>query len=68
MHKVKRSFFDKTDNLKPYSVGESYSHKDEGRIAHLVEKGFLEAKMSEKEPEKEPEKEEKPKRTRKTGG
>lgn len=54
---VIKAFFDKTNNLKPYKAGDSYSHKDEKRIAFLIEKGFL---------EEQPPKEEKPKkRTRK---
>lgn len=56
---VIKAFFDKTDNLKPYKVGDSYSHEDEKRIAFLIEKGFLEAKS------KQPPKEKSKKRTRK---
>lgn len=43
-YKVIRAFFDKTDNLKPYSIGDSYSHEDEKRIAFLIERGYLKAK------------------------
>jgi len=42
MHKVIRPFLDKTDNRKPYKIGDSYNHKDDDRIAFLMEKGFLE--------------------------
>ena len=46
MFKVIRPFFDSTNNRKPYSKGDLYSHEDEGRIALLIEKGFLEDKAS----------------------
>lgn len=39
--KVIASFKDKYTK-KLYKKGDSYSHKDEKRIAFLVEKGFLE--------------------------
>lgn len=39
--KVKRPFFDKENNLKPYSKGDVYSNDNEDRVAFLVEKGFL---------------------------
>ncbi|GAA5417977.1 hypothetical protein Pryu01_03055 [Paraliobacillus ryukyuensis] len=50
-NKVIRAFYDKTDNRKPYSKGDTYSHSDEGRIAFLIEKGFLTEKS--KQPPKE---------------
>lgn len=50
-YRVKRDFFDKTDNRKPYKKGDSYSHEDEKRIAFLIEKGFLEEKS--KQPPKQ---------------
>lgn len=40
-YKVIKAFFDKTDNRKPYSKGDSYASDDEERIAFLIEKGFL---------------------------
>lgn len=43
-HRVIKPFFDKTDNMKPYKIGSSYSHKDGKRIAFLIDKGFLEKK------------------------
>ncbi len=57
-HKVIKPFFDKTDNLKPYSEGDSYSHKDEDRIAFLVKDGYLqgEIKKAPKPTPKEPKK------------
>lgn len=67
-YKVKNPFFDKTDNLKPYNKGDSYSHEDEKRIASLIEKGHLEPilisenpKTESSELEKELEKKEFPK-------
>lgn len=50
-YKVISPFKDKTDNLKRYYEGDSYSHKDEKRIASLIEKGFLVEKS--KQPPKE---------------
>jgi hypothetical protein len=41
MYKVIRAFRDKYDNKKLYKKGDSYSSKDEGRIAFLMEKGFI---------------------------
>mgnify|MGYP000861810461 CR=1 FL=1 len=48
MHKVKTRFRDKYTK-KIYEKGDSYSHKDEKRIAYLIEKGYLEkSKKAEK--------------------
>lgn len=41
MFKVLKPFRDKTRKNKKYTKGDSYSHKDEGRIAFLLEKGFI---------------------------
>jgi hypothetical protein len=35
---------------KVYKKGDSYTHKDEKRIAFLIEKGFLEEIKDDKEP------------------
>lgn len=45
-YKVIKAFFDKTDNLKPYSKGDSYSSDDQKRIDFLIDKGFLAAKAT----------------------
>jgi|UPI0003B36D9C hypothetical protein len=39
---VIRPFFDRTDNMKPYKIGDSYTHEDGERVAFLVKEGFLE--------------------------
>lgn len=67
---VKKAFFDKTDDRKPYSKGDSYTHDDENRTAFLIEKGFLEPKSKRpdktaKESVEAPGKESQPKKTRK---
>lgn len=56
---VKTPFFDITDNLKPYSIGDAYSHEDEDRLSSLVNKGFLQSKVVSEEPKdnSEPDKE-----------
>lgn len=40
-YKVIKRFRDKTDNLKTYKEGDSYSAAEK-RIAELIKKGFLE--------------------------
>ena len=40
--KVLRSFRDKTDNLKRYEKGSTYTHKNKERTAFLVKEGFIE--------------------------
>lgn len=47
-YKVIANFRDKFTK-KVYKKGGSYSHKDEKRIAFLIEKGFLEEKEVSKE-------------------
>lgn len=42
-YKVIKPFYDKTDNRKPYSKGDSYTSDDEKRIAFLIDQGFLAA-------------------------
>ena len=49
-YKVTSAFKDKYTK-KLYNKGDSYTHKDEKRIAFLIEKGFLEKPMKE-EPKK----------------
>lgn len=41
---VKRSFYDKEDNYKAYSVGDSYQNENSDRVVFLMDKGFLEQK------------------------
>lgn len=48
MSRVLRSFFDKEDGKKAYSVGDSYNLNDEKRVAYLIEKGFLSGKSERK--------------------
>lgn len=59
-YKVISSFKDKFTK-KIYKKGDSYTHKDEKRIAFLIEKGFL-VKVEKTDPDQvEPEKETKTK-------
>lgn len=53
-YKVKANFRDKFTK-KIYKKGDLYTHKDEKRIAFLIEKGFLEPAESPSENAKEQE-------------
>mgnify|MGYP001212021309 CR=1 FL=1 len=50
-YKVIANFKDKFTK-KLYEKGDSYTHKDEKRIAFLIEKGFLEKPKGEKKESK----------------
>lgn len=50
-YEVVNNFLDKTDNRKLYKKGDFYSHKDDDRIAFLIDKGFL--KETQKKPPEE---------------
>jgi hypothetical protein len=52
MNKVIKPFFDKTDNNKPYTVGDTYKHKDAKRIAFLIEQGFIDGEAPKEKPKK----------------
>mgnify|MGYP001156487362 FL=1 len=56
MNKVIKPFFDKTDNMKPYTVGDTYTHKDAKRIASLIKKGYLDGEVPKKKSPKKSEK------------
>lgn len=55
MNKVIKPFFDKTDNMKPYTVGDTYTNTVK-RIASLIEQGYLDGEVPKKKSPKKSEK------------
>lgn len=51
-HKVLKPFRDKTNNSKRFKKDDSYSHKDDDRIAFLIKEGYLEEKSKQPPQEK----------------